>query len=43
MFRSYMAIIRFYVNSETLIDIKPDNGHIWLKHILILTLKNIHL
>jgi len=42
-----MAIMRFYVNylySEILIDIKPDDGHIWSKHVvLILTLKNIHL
>jgi len=30
--------------SEVLIDIKPDDGHIWPKHVvLILTLKNIHL
>ena len=29
--------------SEILIDIKPDDGHIWPKHVvLILTLKNIH-
>ena len=39
-----MAIIRFYLYSEILIDIKPDYGHIWPEHVvLILTLKNIHL
>jgi len=28
---------------EILIDIKPNDGHIWPKHVLILTLKNMHL
>jgi len=32
------------LHSEILIDVKPDDGHIWQKHVvLILTLKNIHL
>ena len=46
MFRPYMANIRFYVNlySEILIGIKPNDDHIWPKHVvLILTLKNIYL
>jgi len=35
MFRPY---------SEIFIDIKPDDGHVWPKHVvLILTLKNKHL
>jgi hypothetical protein len=29
--------------SEILIDIKPDDGHIRSKHVIYLTLKNIHL
>jgi len=37
MFRPYMAISRFYVNlySEILIDIKPDDGHIRPKNVVL--------
>ena len=31
------------LHSEILIELKPDDGHIWPKHVvLILTLKKIH-
>jgi len=39
--RELIYVVKY---GEILIDIKPDDGHVWPKHVVfILSLKNIHL